>query len=143
MTIAQHLAYGVLLIEHEMGALLDDPADPWGDFTECRDLPVHQGRWDQTVDSIASGIAGWVAIHADELDGLDSGQLRRLGQDMQLGLYGDAPTEFWPDHKHLFDTFPEIVTNPYIKVVHQEDWDGTVSTVYCVAYEIDRIAPRA
>ena len=138
MTIAQHIAQGVLIIEREMGSVLHDEDDPWGEFTDCRDLPVHPQRWDETLTEVAAGIADWVAGNADELDGLDDEQLRNLGQDMQLGMYGDAPTEDWSESvRHLFDSFPEVVTNPHVESTPSPEGD-----VPCVAFEIDRITYR-
>lgn len=138
MTIAQHIAHGVLIIEHEMSTILHDEGDPWGDFTECRDLPVHPERWDETVTEIATRLADWVADHVDELGWLDDEQLRSLGEDMQLGMYGNAPTEDWPeDMEPLFDSFPEVVADPRI-----EDTSTPEGDVPCVAFEIDRITYR-
>lgn len=138
MTMAQHIAEGVLIIEHEMSTIMHDEGDPWGEFTECRDLPVHPELWGETVTEVATLLADWVADHAGELDGLDDEQLRSLGEDLQLGLYGDAPTEDWPaGMRHLFDVFPEVVTNPCIENTPTPEGD-----VPCVAFEIDHVSYR-
>lgn len=138
MTVEQHIAEGVLIIEREMSTVLHDESDPWGEFTDCRDLPVHPQRWDETVAEITVRIAGWVADHVDELGWLNDEELRDLGQDMQLGMYGHAPTEDWPeDMEPLFDSFPEVVADPHIENTTTPEGD-----VPCVAFEIDRITYR-
>lgn len=140
MTMAQHIAEGVLIIEHQMSTILHDESDPWGEFTECRDLPVHPQRWGETVDELATRLADWVADNVDKLGRLTDVQLRSLGEDMQLGMYGDAPTDDWPWHLDLFDlfdVFPEVVADPRIENTPSPEGD-----VPCVAFEIDRITYR-
>lgn len=139
MTIEQHIAEGVLIIEREMSTVLLDESDPWGEFTDCRDLPVHPQRWNETVMEIAARIADWVADHVDELGWMNDEELRDLGQDMQLGMYGRAThVEDWPgDIQPLFDSFPEVVADPHI-----ENTTTPKGDVPCVAFEIDRITYR-
>lgn len=138
MTIAQHIAKGVLIIEREMSTVLHDESDPWGESTDCSDLSVHPEQWNETVTEVATGIAVWVADHVNELGWLNDEELCDLGQDMQLGMYGHAPTEDWPEHMQpLFDSFPEVVADPHIENTTTPEGD-----VPCVAFEIDRITYR-
>lgn len=111
MTMAQHIADGIMFIEHELCTVGSEDGH---DTFETRDFDVDPVNYSAMRDGLATILADWVAEHADALDSLTDRELRDLGEDMQLQRYGGDVHERWPDFEGVIETFPEVLSDTWL-----------------------------